>query len=614
MKFNEKVKSFTSKYGKITDLVFLALLVLFSYCRVNKGLEITDTAYNYTNFLFEDELDDMWYFSTFLSNLLGMIFTFLPGGKTMLGLNIYTGAVRAAIPVVAYIFAVKDLKFNRLATFGALLMAEGLSWCPSAVLYNYLSYLLLLLGVIFIYKAELTDESRRKYLYFVIAGTVLSLNVFVRLPNLCEAALIAAVWFASIIKKDKFKDALSKTLACIAGYIIGAGTGVLLACMTRGLKAYISGIGQMFEGGGDASGQYTPKGLVFTAFSGYIGIGYWAMYLVIGLFVVLVASFVSVKFIESRIDNESRKYKVIGSLKYVISAFMGLFLIVFFLYTNLYTFEFYEYSSMYGINVIVLLLAIMSLFVTGFNPKRDTSLRVLAALIFVVVFVTPLGSNNGMYSTLNNMYLLLPFLMNYLFVIDKDKVVGAVKPMCAIIVAAGFVNSLLFGLNFSFRDGGGIKLTAEVTNNPTVKGMKTIPSNAQYISEFTDVWNEKLNDSRVLVFGNAAGLSFYMQARPAISSVWPSLASYSLEKFEREMTELKFMYTEKGGSLPAIILGQDAVDALAYMVSDAENPESAYFTETYIKKLEILYEFLNYYGYYDVYDCETFHVLAPSTD
>lgn len=74
-------------WNRITNFLFPVLLVLFSFIHINEGITVTDTGYNYGNFVSFDSLDDMWKFSTYLASALGAFFTKLPFGKTMIGLN-----------------------------------------------------------------------------------------------------------------------------------------------------------------------------------------------------------------------------------------------------------------------------------------------------------------------------------------------------------------------------------------------------------------------------------------------------------------------------------------------------------------------------------------------
>ena len=75
------------------------------------------------------------------------------------------------------------------------LMALGLCWCPSTILYNYLTYLIMDAGVILLYKG-IVENNRR---YYVAAGVLLGMNVAVRMPNVVQAAFIVAVWYGSML-------------------------------------------------------------------------------------------------------------------------------------------------------------------------------------------------------------------------------------------------------------------------------------------------------------------------------------------------------------------------------------------------------------------------------
>lgn len=598
---------FKSKAYNITaDVVFTLMIVIYGFWRVNRGLDITDTAYNYSNFKYMRNLDDMWFFSTFFSNLLGRLFTLLPWGATMLGLNIYTGLCKNAILVIAYFFMTRDLKIRKELVFLAEIMVAGLNWCPTAVLYNYLSYLLLLLGVIFIYKAV---ESERKRFFF-LAGLMLGLNVFVRLPNLCEAILIAGVWYASWLKKDKFKVAVGKTLICLSGYLTAAAFSFITAITFRGAKAYLRGITEMLQGGGESTGQYTPLGLIFTAFSGYIGIAYWAL-TALAVFVVLLIFFI----IGSRAAEkygDSKKATAVKLIMYVTAVLAGGALIIRFETTDLYTYNYYEYSSMYGINVIALLIAIVCLVSVIIRKDYEQNRKVLSALLLLVIFATPLGSNNGMYSTLNNLYLVLPMMFSVVFAKEEHlKALNPLKVTAGMLIFVAFIHSFRFGLTFSFRDGGGLPMESKVTNNAILKGMKTVESNAQYLTEISDIWEENYKGDTILVFGNAAGLSFYLDAKPAISTVWPSLASFSLQKYQNDIRYLRGVHDNKGVELPIIVLGNDGIDAFICKATGDDERMNELFTPTYIEKFDILYDFLNYYNYSSVYTCDTFYVYAP---
>lgn len=81
-------------------------LIFFAFRKVNKGLDLWDTGYNLANFQWmgTEHMDNMWLFSTYLSNAVGHIFSLLPGGKTLLGMNIYTTGVTVLLMILSSCF------------------------------------------------------------------------------------------------------------------------------------------------------------------------------------------------------------------------------------------------------------------------------------------------------------------------------------------------------------------------------------------------------------------------------------------------------------------------------------------------------------------------------
>lgn len=67
------------------------------------------------------------------------------------------------------------------------------------MLYNYLTYLFLLLCILFLY-VGLAEEKKG---FLIAAGLVLGANVFVRFSNLPQAVLIVGVWAYGIICRKK---------------------------------------------------------------------------------------------------------------------------------------------------------------------------------------------------------------------------------------------------------------------------------------------------------------------------------------------------------------------------------------------------------------------------
>ena len=83
--------------------------------------------------------------------------------------------------------------------FAGEMIAIGFCWIPSGILYNYLSYFFFTLGAILLYQGLVEEKDG----YLLAAGFSLGFNVFVRIPNLTQMALITGLWFYLWQKKQK---------------------------------------------------------------------------------------------------------------------------------------------------------------------------------------------------------------------------------------------------------------------------------------------------------------------------------------------------------------------------------------------------------------------------
>ena len=154
----------------------------------NQGVDYIDSMYSPGNFVFFKQMKGTWVVATFLANAIGHLFTLLPGGGTYIGIRIYTSLVISAIALIAYFTLRKRMPWYIVAVGETI--AICLCWCPSTILYNYLTYLFMTVGLVFLYKG-LTEE---KPLFLVLAGLSLGINLFVRFPNIVETGFILAVW------------------------------------------------------------------------------------------------------------------------------------------------------------------------------------------------------------------------------------------------------------------------------------------------------------------------------------------------------------------------------------------------------------------------------------
>lgn len=521
----------TDLQRKIERIAFPLLLACFCFANVNKGLTLTDTGYNLGNFKFLSGLDGMWYYSTLLSNLTGALLTHLPGGSTMLGISIYATLIKVLMALVPYYFFTRVCYIKRKTAFLGILFSVSLCWAPAVCLYHYLSYDLLGLGAMLLF----IGHARKQSYCLVIAGALLGLNVFVRFPNVTNVALIAALWAIAFLEKEDVKKTLQETLLCIAGYVGTLVVVFTVIFLRRHMNDYIVGISDLF-GMTEAAEGYTSSGMIRTILSAYVGLMYWGKYVLL-----VLAAFVGWGILAYR--RLPKKVATMGS--YILAGVVTVLMFVWFYITGLFTLNFSNYSSMYGPAGICLILIIgLLIYDLIINPNNDE--RFLDLIAFVVLVITPLGSNNALYTNYNNMFLIFPVSLHILIKMFKKETLLALSTGLSVLFAGFGILFILFGATFVFRDGSDGKMAYTVENNEVLKGMKTNAENAVVLSELTAIVKEHApGDTRLLLMGDVPALSYFLDKKPAISSTWPSLDSYSASKFKEELSNLDAICAEK---------------------------------------------------------------------
>ena len=81
---------------------FPVVLLLYPFFGITAGLDIADTTYNLGNFEYMSNVDPMWLFSTYFSNLIGSLIMKLPGAGTMIGFAVYFTFFISAMALVSY--------------------------------------------------------------------------------------------------------------------------------------------------------------------------------------------------------------------------------------------------------------------------------------------------------------------------------------------------------------------------------------------------------------------------------------------------------------------------------------------------------------------------------
>lgn len=590
---------------KILYLIFPAVLALYPLRHIWLGVELTDGAYSAGNYRFLEKINPMWLFATYLSNVTGKFFTGLPGGQTLMGLRFYTALVVSATAVISYLFFTKVIRMGSVQAFLGEMLAVSLCWCPTTILYNYMTYFFFNIGIVLLYLG-LVKEKR---LLLFVAGVLLGLNVLVRFPNLTEAALVLSLWYYGFLQRKRVKDVLQETGICLLGYLAGMGVVLASIAVKYGIDEYAAGIVRLMQMPAEAS-DYSALSMILTVLFDYKFSAKWLFQM---LLLAAAGCLVSAVF-----SGSAGKYAgLIGK-----ALFLGAILALFRRWHSLGVFnvKYYTYESMFQWVAIFLILVIFTGIRVLFSREYTRNEKLFASMVLILIGVTPLGSNNHLYPNMNNMFLVFPFgilfFLRFLRHIWKESVlfIGKARhsislfPIKAVFVAfltVTIIQSLLFGAVFTFRDGmSGQKRDTKIEKNAILRGMVTNAALAEAIEGLTGfVEKEGISDRGVILYGRIPAVSYILDMPPALSTSWPDLRSYNYAVMEEDLEKLR-VHPQEGGR-PLVILAAAGPERWIRGEEMSEEDIAYYMLN---EKWEMLYNYMVDQGYERVYGNEEFVV------
>ncbi|MBR1701446.1 MAG: hypothetical protein IJ716_05770 [Lachnospiraceae bacterium] len=565
--------------------VLLVILFWYPLRFIHGGIDFWDTGYNYANFLYmgTEHMDSMWLFSTYLANLVGHGLTKLPGAGTLVGMNLYTGLFASVLALLGYWFCTRKLGISWWIAYLGEYVALSLCWCPTALLYNYLTYLLFTGCVILLYLG-LTQE--KKACLFA-AGVCLGTNVLVRFSNLPEAALIVAVWVYAFLegreKRDgkSFGRAVRYTLWCLAGYV--AALFVLFGWiqLRYGMDAYVAGIGRLFAMT-DKATDYKAGSMIGQLVFTYVDNLYWVLRIGAIVFVGVIG-FAFAGFLD---DLESELWERVQGEVRLIWCGVCVGMVCWLYHRGFCAMTYDNYGAILrpGISFLTLALGICVIRILWRGvPKEE---KLISGLVFLMVLLTSIGSNNGVYPSLNHLFLPAPYTIWQCmrFVREaKRRALWALKPAVLALLLLFFVQSAGFGLTFVFAEATGAKeMTTVVGNNEILQGVRMSPERARWISEISAYAESKgMKGREVILFGNIPSMSYYLQM-PSAFNPWSDLDSYN-EAVLAEALEKTAESVRAGKERPVVLL---EADYARYMLGGAEALEAAGVHESVIGKIQ----------------------------
>lgn len=523
----------------LENIIIPIALFIMSFHDFNRGVDLTDAGFSLSGFLYFDKMPGITGIPMFWSNVLGFIFTRLPYGNTWIGCLFYCTFVIAISVVAAYFFCKKFLDYRIVAV--AEVFAIIYCWNPNSVLYDYLSFLLFELAMIVLLRGIETETSK----YYIIAGIVLGVNTFVRLPNAAEIAAIVLVWFAGWYRKRAFKQIAGQTGVCVLGYLIGLALSFVAIFIVYDYLDFVEAIEELLL----ESSTNVDYGIVFMLLRTIKAVAIYYDYVLYFLFVLVSGSILV--FLSSKFLGKCGKLR--NGINFAIAIVVfSITLIVYYVLAeneNFFNSNWSDLSSVSGLCCVFLfwgvLVSLLNLFLIC-----SLETKLLALLFLGMFYVMPLGSNNHVYLVIMSMFMLIPLVVYHTIVLEKyiggllhKRLYGEeiIKiPYRAVLYASLVImtiQSFQFGANYAFHDEN-VSITVEDDN--TLYGMKTSPEKAGIIRHMINFCEENdLKGKEAIFYCNGPGLAFTLQLEPALSSTWIDWYTTPAIQFEKEIDELR---------------------------------------------------------------------------
>lgn len=612
----------------LLEALFLLALIIYPMRHVTWGGDLWDVGYNYGNFRFGnmESMGKMWFFSTYLSNAVGHFLTLLPFGHTVMGLNVYTALFASLLAVMGYLFCTRTLHVPKLVAFVGEWTALSLCWCPTALLYNYITYVLFSLSCILLYHGLTFGRKRMLFL----AGICLGANVFVRFSNLPEMGLILSVWCFDFWqgwekRKENAKwsgemagKMLRDTLLCLAGYLGALAAGFAWIGFRYGLENYAEGIRLLFSMT-DTATDYKPASMIYGLLWPFKEGLHWVknilVFVLAAVLIVTGMDYAPLCFEKGGKKISPKAFRRIGML----GGFLMAVVMVYWLFLqredpapNFTTYFYTSYDPIFWPGTLFLMLALVLGAVDVFRRGSRREERFWGLTMILVVILTSLGSNNGLYPSFNHLFLAAPYVLWRAWLFTKWSFrraetmpsslgdlrlnLRSVAIMLWAFLLVCLIQFCMFGALFSFCEGTGQQEKGYlVENNKVLKGIGMSSERAGWIRELSQYAEDaKLQGREVILHGGMPALAFYLEMPPAFHS-WNDLASFGVETMEKTLEEKeKSIWLEygmggevyKAGDWPVVIAEKKYASYEKGIVAESERDA----------KWELILDFMEEFG------------------
>ena len=563
-------------------LIFL--IIIYPLLMAFQGIEMLD-AYllitEYDNFFINPEISQPR-FASWLSVFLGAVFSIIFGEMGLWGFKLSYLIVLYLILYAVYSILKPYSDKTQLLFFVFLAMIFVNIDRLYIINYNILTVLFYLYAGLFLHSGLIKNSK----LFIFIAGFILGLNIFIRFPNILGIGLLLAIIYYDLAIGNSKNKTLIKALNLILGYIFAIVVMLCTMYLLGHYELYIEKMKELLIDATDSTYHHSSSLLLKVIIKAHIAAFIKGFIYLFALGILLWLS---------KFWNQTKTQVYISSIFFALIAFILLFKI------NQYNMS-YAISldaGLLGLSFIVLLWMIFKL------PQTNPEFATLVAIAFLIMEMSPLGSDTGLRIYSYGLFLVLPLILVYLFSITEIKVFNIeIKKqymhfLRTLIISFVLIYSLILSnvIAPSYGDSRNKLSMVYTVDHPKLRGIFTTQERAealntiiQNLQKHTDKYHYILSYELIPIVDYLTGLKPYLDSS-LLKYFTPSKLK---EKFEQGILEKE---------LPLV------VRAKRFTLKN-EWPRKTVPLGRNTRRV-LIEEFLNDNYYKTVYEDKNFEILTP---
>ena len=476
-----------------------------------QGLDFTDTGYLLTNYqqIFNEPSSIQASHRIWLTNVVGGIWVYLFGdslglvGYRFAGVLLVWGTLYVSyLTLKSYIRP----KYLLWGLFAAMALANRSGFVFN---YNSLTAFFYVLAAYLLVRGLVGSKNRMIFL----AGFVMGLNIFIRLPNILGFSLAGTVLFSGYMKKTPILAQMKQLLYFISGYMLAAAAVLLVMRMAGHYEAYISLFKGTYTMLDDPTGHHRWDYVFFNYLDHHRTAIVRTIKIAAGFFSLLI-----ILDITSRLGNKLLQYGVIAASALAV------------IYFNLGFLQNW-------VNFLVTILGILYFIMLYFSFKGQQEFRLVSFMSLAVLILIPLGSNIAVWNSVYGMYLAVPLVLGRMLTVVETpfRLAGGELKMIKVLALGLFLAlAVQSSYYYTYRDADNRLEMRYGINHTSLRAVLTTGERAAVIQELVDVLPRYVREGDyLLAYEQISMVYFLTKTKPYLYHAWPML--YSPQQFDQAL-------------------------------------------------------------------------------